>query len=254
MYPMTMTPEQQDRYSRHINLPQIGVEGQQRLLQSHALIIGLGGLGSPVALYLAASGVGKLTLVDFDVVELSNLQRQIAHTTDRIGELKTHSAKTACHALNPDIEIDTIDYEMDREELMKKVAESSVVIEGSDNFPTRFMVNEACVALKKPLVSAAAIRFDGQISVFRADREDSPCYRCLYKEGGETAETCSQTGVLAPFVGMIGTLQAVEAIKVITGAGRDLESRLILLDGLNMEWTSIKLKKSADCPVCANPG
>lgn len=247
---MTMTPEQRDRYSRHINLPQIGEEGQQRLLESHVLIIGLGGLGSPVALYLAASGVGKLTLVDFDVVELSNLQRQIAHTTGRVGELKTHSAKVACHELNPDIEIETIDYEMDREELFAKVAESTVVIECSDNFPTRFLVNEACVENKTPLVSAAAIRFDGQISVFRPDLDDSPCYRCLYKEGGETAETCSQTGVLAPFVGMVGTLQAVETIKVITGAGRDLQSRLILLDGLNMEWTSIKLQKSADCPVC----
>lgn len=246
-----MTPEQTERYSRHINLPQIGEEGQQRLLQSHALIIGLGGLGSPVALYLAASGVGKLTLVDFDVVELSNLQRQIAHTTARIGELKTHSAKTACLELNPDIEIETIDYEMEREELFEKVAESTVVIEGSDNFPTRFLVNEACVVNKTPLVSAAAIRFDGQISVFRPDQDDSPCYRCLYKEGGETAETCSQTGVLAPFVGMVGTLQAVEAIKVITGAGRDLKSRLILLDGLSMEWTAIKLQKSADCPVCS---
>lgn len=246
-----MTPEQRERYSRHTNLPQIGEEGQQRLLQSHALIVGLGGLGSPVALYLAASGVGKLTLVDFDVVELSNLQRQIAHTTARIGELKTHSAKQACLELNPDIEIETVDYEMDRDELFERVASSTVVIEGSDNFPTRFLVNEACVANKVPLVSGAAIRFDGQISVFRPDRDDSPCYRCLYKEGSETAETCSQTGVLAPFVGMVGTLQAVEAIKVITGAGRDLQSRLILLDGLSMEWTAIKLQKSADCPVCS---
>ena len=248
-----MTPEQRERYSRHINLPQIGEEGQQRLLESHALIVGVGGLGSPVALYLAASGVGKLTLVDFDVVELSNLQRQIAHTTGRIGELKTHSAKEACLALNPDIQIETIDYELERDELFERVAQSTVVIEGSDNFPTRFLVNEACVANKVPLVSGAAIRFDGQISVFRPDRDDSPCYRCLYKEGGETAETCSETGVLAPFVGMVGTLQAVEAVKVITGAGRDLQSRLVLIDGLSMEWNTIKLQKSADCPVCG-PG
>jgi len=246
-----MTPEQLERYSRHINLPQIGEEGQKSLLGSHVMLIGLGGLGSPAALYLAASGVGKLTFVDFDIVELSNLQRQIAHTTGRIGELKTHSARQACLELNPEIIINTIDYELDREELFEMVSRCSVVIEGSDNFPTRFLVNEACVANKVPLVSGAAIRFDGQITVFRNDQPDSPCYRCLYKEGGDTAETCSQTGVLAPFVGMVGTMQAIETIKVITGAGQDLGARLILLDGLNMDWNAVKLVKSPDCPVCS---
>ena len=246
-----MTPEQSERYSRHINLPQIGLEGQKALLGSHVMLIGLGGLGSPAALYLAASGVGKLTFVDFDVVELSNLQRQIAHTNARIGELKTHSARQACLDLNPDIEINTVDYEMERDELFAMVSQCSVVIEGSDNFPTRFLVNEACVANRVPLVSGAAIRFDGQITVFRNDQQDSPCYRCLYKEGGDTAETCSQTGVLAPFVGMVGTMQAIETIKVITGAGQDLGARLILLDGLNMDWTAVKLVKSTDCPVCS---
>lgn len=245
-----MTPEQSDRYSRHVNLPQIGESGQRKLLDAHVMIIGLGGLGSPAALYLAASGIGKLTFVDFDIVELSNLQRQIAHSNNRIGELKTHSARQACLDLNPDISIDTIDYELDREELFEKVKECSVVIEGSDNFPTRFLVNEACVANQVPLVSGAAIRFDGQITVFANDGSDSPCYRCLYKEGGETAETCSQTGVLAPFVGMVGTIQAIETIKLITGAGKTLDSRLVLLDGLNMEWNAVTLVKSLDCPVC----
>jgi len=246
-----MNEEQQERYSRHTNLPQLGDQGQRKLLNSHVMIIGLGGLGSPAALYLAASGVGHLTFVDFDIVELSNLQRQIAHTTGRIGELKTHSAKTACLELNPDITIDTIDYEMERDELFQQVASCTVVIEGSDNFPTRFLVNEACVAAGVPLVSGAAIRFDGQLTVFRNDKSGGPCYRCLYKEGGETAETCSQTGVLAPFVGMVGTMQAIETVKLITGAGQDLDSRLILMDGLNMEWNTIKLVKSPDCPVCS---
>lgn len=245
-----MNEQQLERYSRHINLPQIGVEGQQKLLDSHVLVIGVGGLGSPVAMYLAASGVGKLTLVDFDVVELSNLQRQIAHTTDRIGELKTHSARSACLALNPDIDIRTIDYQMDEDELRSLVASASAVVEGSDNFPTRFAVNAACVQHKVPLISGAAIRFDGQVTVFRPDRQDSPCYRCLYTEGNDTAETCSETGVLAPFVGMVGCMQAVETLKVLTGAGTDLEARLILLDGLSMEWNTIQLKKSADCPIC----
>ncbi len=247
-----MTPEQTERYSRHINLPQIGEAGQRKLLDAHVMIIGLGGLGSPAALYLAASGIGKLTFVDFDIVELSNLQRQIAHTSDRIGELKTHSARQACIDLNPDIIIETVDYELERDELFERVKQCSVVIEGSDNFPTRFLVNEACVVNSVPLVSGAAIRFDGQISVFSNNGSDCPCYRCLYKEGSETAETCAQTGVLAPFVGMVGTMQAIETIKLITGAGKTLESRLILLDGLNMEWTPVTLVKSPDCPVCGD--
>ncbi len=247
-----MNEQQLERYSRHINLPQIGAEGQQKLLDSHVLIIGLGGLGSPVALYLAAAGVGQLTLVDFDVVEISNLQRQIAHNSLRVGELKTHSARTACLEINPDIQVNTIDHQLDDDELEKIVATMDAVIEGSDNFPTRFSVNRACVENRVPLVSGAAIRFEGQVSVFRPDREGSPCYRCLYKEGGDTAETCSETGVLGPMVGLVGCMQAIETIKVLTGAGQDLQSRLLLLDGLAMEWTPIKLKKSPDCPVCGH--
>jgi len=247
-----MNEEQRERYSRHINLAPISQAGQQKLIDSHALIVGVGGLGSPVALYLAASGVGKLTLADFDRVELSNLQRQIAHTTDRIGELKTHSARTACLQLNPGIEIDTIDYALDDEDLGDIVANVDIVIEGSDNFPTRFAVNQACVEHGKPLVSGAAIRFDGQISVFRADLGDgSPCYRCLYNDTAQDGDTCALTGVLAPLVGMVGCIQAIETIKVLTDIGRPLQSRLILLDGLSMEWNEIKLQRNPLCPVCA---
>lgn len=247
-----MNQEQLSRYSRHISLPQIGLEGQQRLLDSHALIIGMGGLGSPAALYLAAAGVGQLTLADFDTVEVSNLQRQIAHTTARVGELKTHSAKQACHDINPDITINTIDYALDETDLAEVVEAVDIVIEGSDNFPTRFAVNQSCVEHRKPLVSGAAIRFDGQLSVFRADQPDSPCYRCLYSSGSETAETCANTGVLGPIVGMIGCMQAIEAIKVLSQTGKDLCGRLILVDGLTMEWNEIQLVKNPKCPVCSS--
>lgn len=245
-----MNEHQLERYSRHINLTQIGPEGQQKLLDSTALLVGAGGLGSPVAMYLAAAGVGKLVIADFDIVELSNLQRQIAHTSDRIGELKTHSARTTCQALNPDIDIQTIDAVLDEERLLEAVAAADVVLEGSDNFPTRFEVNEACVKFGKPLVSGAAIRFDGQVSVFAGHKPDVPCYRCLYGEGTEAAETCAQTGVLSPVVGMIGSVQATEAIKVLAGFGKTLEGRLLLLDGLSMEWREVGLRKSKKCPVC----
>ena len=249
-----MNKEQLSRYGRHINLPQVGTDGQNKLLNSRVLIIGMGGLGSPIALYLAASGVGTLIFVDFDHVELSNLQRQIAHTTSRITQLKTDSAKTACLALNPDIKIETINYALDDQELSSVIAGVDCVIEGSDNFPTRFAVNKACVINKKPLVSGAAIRFDGQVSVFRGDKKDSPCYCCLYKSDAEAAETCSVTGVLAPIVGIIGTIQATEALKILMDIGESLESRLLLLDGLSMSWQEIKLAKDPQCPVCSSSG
>ena len=245
-----MTPEQQDRYSRHINLAEIGESGQQKLLESTALLVGLGGLGSPAAMYLAAAGVGRLIFADFDVVEVSNLQRQIAHTTDRTGDLKSHSARQTCLSINPDIIIETVDEVLDAESLEELVPQCNVVLEGSDNFPTRFAVNEACVRHEVPLVSGAAIRFDGQVSVFAGHKSDAPCYRCLYSGGSDTAETCAQTGVLSPVVGMIGTVQAAEAIKVLAEFGRTLEGRLLLLDGLSMEWREINLRKSSNCPVC----
>lgn len=246
-----MNEQQQARYSRHTNLAEIGVAGQQKLLDSTALIVGMGGLGSPVAMYLAAAGIGKLVLADFDIVELSNLQRQIAHTSDRIGELKTHSARATCNALNPDVQIETIDAVLDEERLLQAVAAADVVLEGSDNFPTRFAVNEACVRYGVPLVSGAAIRFDGQVSVFAGHKPDAPCYRCLYGAETEAAETCAETGVLSPIVGIIGTVQAAEAIKVLAGFGKTLQGRLLLLDGLSMEWREIGLRKSPKCPVCS---
>ncbi len=247
-----MTPNQQDRYSRHTNLAEIGEEGQQKLLDSTALIVGLGGLGSPAAMYLAAAGIGRLIFADFDVVEVSNLQRQIAHNTNRVGELKAHSARETCHAINPDIRIDTIDEVLEAESLNEIVPQCNVVLEGSDNFPTRFAVNEACVKHSVPLVSGAAIRFDGQVSVFAGHKPDAPCYRCLYSSTSESADTCALTGVLSPIVGLIGTAQAAETIKVLAGFGRTLEGRLLLLDGLSMEWREIGLRKNPKCPVCGD--
>jgi len=231
-------------------LPQLGESGQEKLQNAHVLLVGLGGLGSPVALYLAGAGVGELTFADFDTVEVSNLQRQVAHTTDRVGELKTHSAKTQCLAINPNIKINTVDHGLDEEDLAELVPQCTAVVECSDNFPTRFAVNAACVKHRVPLVSGAAIRFDGQIMVVRSDKPGTPCYRCLYKDGDETAETCAQTGILGPVVGMVGCVQAIETIKVITDIGNDLTGRLVLFDGLGMEWNEIQLAQSSDCPVC----
>lgn len=246
-----MTTDSKERYSRHLTLPQIGKSGQARLQEAHVLVVGIGGLGSPVALYLAGAGVGRLTFADFDTVEVSNLQRQIAHTTERVGELKTHSAKTQCHAINPDIQIDTVDHGLDEEDLAQLVPQCSAVVECSDNFPTRFAVNEACVKHGVPLISGAAIRFDGQIMVVRPDKPGTPCYRCLYKDGDDTAETCAQTGILGPVVGMVGCVQAIETLKILLGIGDDLSGRLVLFDGMAMEWNEIKLVQSPDCPVCA---
>jgi len=193
----TMNEEQRERYSRHINLADIGSVGQQKLLDSTALIVGLGGLGSPVAMYLAAAGVGRLIFADFDVVELSNLQRQVAHKTDAIGELKTHSAKATCLAMNPDLKIETLDEVLEEETLQTLVPQCNIVVECSDNFPTRFAVNEACVKHSVPLVSGAAIRFDGQVSVFAGHNSEHPCYRCLYSSNSDSAETCAETAIHA---------------------------------------------------------
>lgn len=238
------------RYSRHILLPQVGVDGQQKLLDARVLIIGLGGLGSPVAMYLAASGVGHLVIVDHDRVELSNLQRQIAHSTHAIGTAKTASAKQTMHALNPEIQITAFHKTLDPEELTEQVRLANVVVDASDNFATRFGLNRVCVAHKKPLISGAVIRLEGQITTFRADLPDSPCYRCLYQDMDELTETCSETGVLAPVAGIIGSIQAVEVLKVLTGIGQTLAGRLLILDAQTMEWREIKLRKDPECPVC----
>ena len=240
------------RYSRQILLPQIGIEGQQRLLAARVLIIGVGGLGSPVAMYLAASGVGHLVLVDYDMVELSNLQRQIAHTTDRLGMHKVNSAQLALAALNPEVQVTVIPGQLDPEALEEQVQLADAVVDCSDNFATRFALNRVCVVNRTPLISGAAIRLEGQVTVFRADRADSPCYRCLYRDMDELGESCSQTGVLAPLVGIIGSIQATETIKVLVDMGESLAGRLLVLDALSMEWRSIKLRKDPDCPVCGS--
>ncbi len=237
------------RYSRQIMLPAIGIEGQERLLASRVLILGLGGLGSPAAIYLAAAGAGTLVLADFDRVDLSNLQRQILHTTPRIGTPKTESAKEAILALNPDCRVETVDRLLEPEELAAETAKVDLVLDCSDNFATRFAVNAACVATHTPLVSGAAIRMEGQVSVFSGQPGD-PCYRCLYDEEEEIDESCSENGVLAPLVGIIGSIQACEAVKLLTGAGASLSGRLLLLDALQMEWRTLKLKADPNCPVC----
>ncbi|MBA1444675.1 MAG: molybdopterin-synthase adenylyltransferase MoeB [Chromatiales bacterium] len=244
-----MNDEQLLRYSRQIMLPSIGIEGQQRLLDASVLLIGLGGLGAPVAMYLAAAGVGRLTLVDFDQVDLSNLQRQIIHTTDRIGTPKVESARQALAALNPDIEIECLGHQLEGDELSAQVRRADLVVDACDNFATRFAINAACHENSTPLVSGAAIRMEGQVSVFPG-KPGSPCYRCLYPENGQVEDTCTANGVLAPVVGIIGSIQATEAIKCLTGAGSTLDGRLLILDALHMQWRSLKLKADPHCPVC----
>lgn len=246
-----MNDNQLLRYSRHILLPQIGVEGQDRLLASHALIIGAGGLGSPIALYLAASGVGRLTICDGDVVDLTNLQRQIVHQTASIGLNKAVSAQATLSTINPGVSVTAVPARVEGDELLALVAQADVVVDASDNFATRHAINRACVALKKPLVSGAAVRFDGQVTVFDLRHDGSPCYHCLFPEQGESEDVrCAVMGVFAPLVGVIGSVQAAEALKLLAGIGQALNGRLLLLDGLAMEWRSVRLSKDQGCTVC----
>jgi molybdopterin-synthase adenylyltransferase len=247
-----MNDEQLLRYSRQLMLTQIGYEGQQRLSRARVLIIGLGGLGSPAAMYLAAAGVGTLVLVDFDRVELTNLQRQIVHRTADIGEHKVVSARANLLAINPEVQIDTIAHALDTDELDEQVQRADVVIDACDNFETRFAVNAACVRQRTPLVSGAAIRFEGQISVFDSRNTDSPCYNCLYPHAGDNEETCSESGVLAPVVGIIGSIQALEAIKLICDSGETLRGRVLILDALTMQWRTMTLRRDPACPVCSH--
>lgn len=244
-----MDDQQLLRYSRQIMLPAIGIEGQERLGKARVLIIGLGGLGSPAAMYLAAAGVGTLVLVDFDQVDLTNLQRQIAHTTPRIGMPKVASARVTLQALNPEIQILTLAHKLEGEALAEQVSQADVVLDSSDNFTTRFAVNAACRAHRTPLVSGAAIRMEGQISVFTGE-PGQPCYHCLYPAEGQLDETCSANGVLAPLVGVIGSMQAIETIKLLAGVGETLANRLLLFDALQMEWRTLKLKPDPACPIC----
>lgn len=235
-------------------LPQLDISGQQRLLQSHALIIGLGGLGSPVAMYLAAAGVGQLTLADFDTVDLSNLQRQIIHSSADIGRPKVASAADTLHALNPETQINTLDKKLTDEELTQAIQQADVVIDASDNFATRFAINRGCVNTHTPLISGAAIRLEGQVSVFpNTTGTDAPCYRCLYDDIPEVETTCSDTGVLAPVVGIIGSIQATEAIKLLSGLGTTLAGRLLTLDASTLEFREIRLRRDPHCPICSKP-
>jgi molybdopterin/thiamine biosynthesis adenylyltransferase len=242
------------RYSRHILLDEIGIEGQQRLLDAHALVIGAGGLGSPVALYLGTAGVGRITIVDHDSVDLTNLQRQIAHNLARVGTPKASSAQASIAAINPDVQVLPLIERADAARLDALVRDADVVLDCSDNFATRQAVNAACVAHRKPLVSGAAIGFDGQISVYDTRLPDAPCYACLFPPEATYEEVrCATMGVFAPLVGIIGTVQAAEALKLLAGIGTSLAGRLQMLDARSMEWNEVRLSRQPDCPVCAAP-
>tara|TARA_R110001592_G_scaffold298362_1_gene569116 strand:- start:115213 stop:115965 length:753 start_codon:yes stop_codon:yes gene_type:complete len=239
------------RYSRQILLPQLDIDGQQRLLDSRVLIVGLGGLGAPVALYLAAAGVGTLVLADHDEVDLTNLQRQIIHQTADVGRSKVESATDSVRALNPEVEILQLPRALAGEELIKAVANVDLVMDCSDNFATRQAVNAACVGLRRPLVSGAAIRLEGQLSVFDSRRDDSPCYECLYDSGEETAMSCSEAGVIGPLVGLIGSLQALEALKLLAGFGEPMIGRLLLVDALGSRFREMRVRRDPACSCCA---
>jgi molybdopterin/thiamine biosynthesis adenylyltransferase len=247
-----MTDDQLLRYSRHILLDEIGIDGQQRLLDAHVLVVGAGGLGSPVALYLGTAGVGRITLVDNDAVDLTNLQRQIAHTQDRIGQPKAESARQAIAAINPDVLVRPLVLRADPQALHELVAGADVVVDCSDNFSTRQAINRACFTHGKPLVAGAAIRFDGQLSVFDPRQPASPCYACVFPPQQDFEETqCSTLGVFAPMVGIIGAMQAAEALRLLVGVGSSLAGRLLMLDGRAMEWTDMRVRRDPACPVCA---
>jgi molybdopterin/thiamine biosynthesis adenylyltransferase len=239
------------RYSRHILLDEVGIEGQQRLVDAHVLVVGAGGLGSPVALYLAASGVGHISIADHDVVDITNLQRQIAHTTARVGQTKVDSASQAMFALNPEVRVTALPHKLDAAQLDALVPTVQVVVDCCDNFETRQAVNAACVKHQVPLVSGAALRMDGQLAVYDARDDKSPCYACIFPPDHAPEEVrCATMGVLAPLVGVIGTMQAMETVKLITGIGSRLTGRLLMLEGRGMEWNDVRLQRNMACPVC----
>ncbi|NOQ69063.1 MAG: molybdopterin-synthase adenylyltransferase MoeB [Gammaproteobacteria bacterium] len=249
---ITFNDEQLLHYSRQIMLPHFGVEGQQQLQNAHVVIIGIGGLGSPAALYLAASGVGTLTLVDFDTVDNSNLQRQIIHHTNSIGKNKVDSAKNTLLNINPETTIHCLNKQLTLDELNSLISEVTCVIDATDNFATRFLINHACVSQHIALISAAAIQYEGQISVFDLRKKDSACYACLYaEEHGEENTNCSDNGILAPVVGILGSMQALETIKLICNIGETLQNRLLIFDALALQWRTMKLNKDPKCPVCS---
>jgi len=244
-----MNDQQLLRYSRQIMLPEVGIEGQEVLLGSTMLLIGMGGLGAPTALYLAAAGVGHLIIADFDTVELSNLQRQVIHHTNDIGKLKVDSAKQKMQAINPTIKITSVS-DLDESNLPKWLELCDIVLDGTDNFDTRFKINQACVASKKPLVSAAVIRFEGQLSVFKGYDASQPCYQCLYSTNGNSDENCTDNGILAPVAGMLGTMQALQALKVALNLGEQLVGKLLIIDALDLTFRAVTISKDPDCPIC----
>jgi sulfur-carrier protein adenylyltransferase/sulfurtransferase len=249
--PRTFTLEQRQRYSRHFLLPEIGEEGQTKLLDAKVLLLGAGGLGSPTALYLAAAGVGTLGIVDDDVVDVSNLQRQVIHTTDRVGVPKVDSAEESIHALNPDVEVRKYQTRLDSSNIMDIIADYDIVVDGVDNFPTRYLLNDASVRLKIPVVSAAILGFEGQLSVFAP--YEGPCYRCLFRQPppAELAPSCGANGVLGVLPGTMGLLQATEVIKLITGQGDPLIGRLLIYDALGATTTELKVRRDPECPICS---
>src|SRR3954466_7522047 len=251
--PKSLSPEQRERYSRHLLIPEVGIEGQQKLLEAKVLLLGAGGLGSPAALYLAAAGVGTLGIVDDDVVDLSNLQRQVAHTTDRIGVPKVDSAQETINAINPDVNVVKHQLRLDASNIMDILPGYDVVIDGLDNFPTRYLLNDASVRLGIPVVSASILGWDGQISVFKP--YDGPCYRCLYPTPppAELAPSCGANGVLGALPGVMGMFQTVETVKLIIGAGEPLIGRLMLYDALQETTTELKVRRDPNCPICSRP-
>ena len=247
-----MDDQQLLRYSRQIMLPELDVAGQQKLQDASVLIVGMGGLGCPLAMYLAAAGVGHLTIADDDTVELTNLQRQIAHGQQNIGESKVDSAAVTLQGLNPDVELTLLNTRLQGSEMELAVKNKTLVVDATDNFSTRFAINDACLKARVPLVSGAAIRMEGQVTVFDSSCDDSPCYQCLYREGDDDDASCSRNGVMAPVVGIIGSVQAMETIKLITGVGESLVGRLLLLDARSMQWRELRLRRDPQCPACSN--
>lgn len=245
-----LSDEELLRFSRQILMPRFDIAGQQSLKSARIVVVGAGGLGCPVALYLGAAGVGHITLVDDDVIELANLQRQIAFETAQIGESKAETLAARVRSINPEVSISVINRRLELDDFAREVGEASLALDCSDNFATRFALNRACVAAGVPLVSGAAIRGEGQVSVYDSRNPESPCYHCLYPEQGNEDLTCSEAGVIAPLVGMIGSVQAMEAIKVLSGVGTPLVGRLLILDAWEMQWREMKLNKDPDCPVC----
>ena len=247
---MRFSPDQRERYSRHLQLPEIGEAGQARLAAARVLVVGAGGLGSPAVMFLAGAGVGTLAIADYDRVELSNLQRQVLYRTSDIGADKVAAARSAVASINPDVRVEAIPWAMDGPDLIREVDKADAVVDASDNFETRFEINEACVATGTPLVSGAAIRMEGQVAVFDPSDPGSPCYRCVFDDTGDPEEPCALVGVFAPVAGIAGTIQAAEAVKLLAGVPSGLKRRLMLIDALSMEVRTVRVRRDPACPAC----